>query len=141
MPLIRYRVGDIGSPVKGTCECGRGLPLMEVSVAKESDILQLSNGETYMSGDFLYINKVVMESYPYSILQYRVTQKTLDFFEIEIVPGAGQVDKAEQLFARLMKKQLGNNIHIHHKIVTNIEREPSGKVRYFISEMNFDNSL
>jgi phenylacetate-CoA ligase len=139
MPLIRYRVGDIGSPVKGTCECGRGLPLMEVSVAKESDVIQLANGEIYMSGDFLYINKVVMESYPSSILQYRVTQKALDFFEIEIVPGPGKVDKAQHLFDRLIKKQLGNNIYIHHKKVSNIEREPSGKLRYFISEVNNNN--
>jgi phenylacetate-CoA ligase len=139
MPLIRYRVGDIGSPVEKVCDCGRGLPLMEVSVAKESDIIRLSNGESYMSGDFLYINKVVMESYPSSILQYRVIQKAVDFFEIEIVPGAGEVDKAQNLFDRLMKKQLGNKIQIHHKRVSNIEREPSGKLRYFISDLNKNN--
>jgi phenylacetate-CoA ligase len=139
MPLIRYRVGDIGSPVERICECGRGLPLMEVSVAKESDIIRSANGETYMSGDFLYINKAVMESYPSSILQYRVTQKTLDFFEIEIVPGTEKVDKAEQLFAHLMKKQIGKNIHINYKRVTKIERETSGKLRYFISELSENN--
>jgi len=141
MPLIRYRVGDVGNRLEGTCECGRGLPLMEVSVAKESDIIRLENGETYMSGDFLYINKAVMESYPSSILQYRVTQKSLEIFEIEIVPGTGQVDKAEQLFDYLMKKQLGKNIQIHHKRVPCLEREPSGKLRYFISEVNKDNSF
>jgi hypothetical protein len=112
---------------------------MEVSVAKESDLIRLANGESYMSGDFLYINKVVMESYPSSILQYRVTQKALDLFEIETVPGTGQVDDAIKLFDNLMRKQLGNNIQIHHKRVNNIERESSGKLRYFISEINKNN--
>jgi phenylacetate-CoA ligase len=135
MPLIRYRVGDVGSALAGTCECGRGLPMMEVSVAKESDIIRLPSGETYMSGDFLYINKVVMESYPSSILQYRVTQKSLDYFEIDIVPGTGQVDDAEKLFANLMKKHLGRNIQIKQRRVPHIERESSGKLRYFISEV------
>jgi len=135
MPLIRYRVGDIGGPLAGTCDCGRNLPLMEVAVTKESDIIRLANGETYMSGDFLYINKSVMKAYPSSILQFRVTQKTIDSFEIEVVPGTGQVEKAEQLFAQLMKKQLGKNIQINFRKVPSIEREPSGKLRYFISEV------
>ncbi len=136
MPLMRYRVGDIGSPLAGTCECGRNLPLMEVAVAKESDIIRLANGETYMSGDLLYINKSVMKAYPSSILQFRVTQKTIDSFEIEVVLGTGMVEKAEQLFEQLMKKQWGKNIQINFRRVPSIEREPSGKLRYFISEIN-----
>ncbi len=136
MPLIRYRVGDIGSPMAVTCGCGRNLPLMEVAVAKESDIIRLAKGETYMSGDLLYINKSVMKAYPSSILQFRVTQKTIDSFEIEVVLGTGEAEKAEQLFAQLMKKQLGKNIQIHFRRIPSIEREPSGKLRYFISEIN-----
>ncbi len=135
MPLIRYRVGDIGGPLAGKCDCGRNLPLMEVSVAKESDIIHLANGESYMSGDLLYINKSVMKAYPSSILRFRVTQKSIDSFEIEVVPGAGQVEKAEHLFEQLMKKQLGKKIQIHFKRVTSVERELSGKLRYFISEV------
>lgn len=136
MPLIRYRVGDIGSPLSGICECGRSLPLMEVSVAKESDRILLENGESYMSGDFLYINKAVTEAYPHSILQFRVTQKSVDLFEIEVVPGAESVDRAEELFRKLMKKQLGTSIKVHFKRVLSIERDPSGKLRYFVSEVN-----
>ena len=139
MPLVRYRLGDIGSPLAGTCDCGRNLPLMEVSVAKESDVIRLANGDSYMSGDLLYINKSVMQTYPSSILQFRVTQKTIDSFETEVVPGTGQVGKAKQLFEQLLKKQLGKNIQIHFKRVTSIEREPSGKLRYFISEINKSN--
>ena len=28
MPIIRYKVGDIGTPSKEKCSCGRGLPLI-----------------------------------------------------------------------------------------------------------------
>jgi len=89
-----------------------------------------------MSGDLLYINKSVMQAYPSSILQFRVTQKTIDSFEIEVVPGTGQVEKGEQLFEQLLKKQLGKNIQICFRRVPSIERDPSGKLRYFISEIN-----
>jgi phenylacetate-CoA ligase len=136
MPLIRYRVGDIGSPLAGKCECGRGLPLMEVSVAKERDFIRLSNGECYTSEILVYITKAVMKEYPSSILQFRAVQKNLDLLEIEVVAGYGQLDRAEELFKRLMQKQLGGNIKIHFKRVSSIEREPSGKLRYFISEIN-----
>lgn len=136
MPLIRYRVGDIGAPLSGVCSCGRGLPLMNVSVAKESDSISMSNGRRYSSEIFDYINLAVIEAFPSSILQFRVTQKALDQFEIEEIAGTGQVGKAEKLFKELMQKQLGESINIHFKRLKSIEREPSGKLRYFISEIN-----
>jgi len=136
MPLIRYRVGDMGAPLSGACPCGRGLPLMKVSVVKESESIYLSNGRKYSSEIFDYINLAAMKAYPSSILQFRVTQKAIDLFEVEVVPGTGQAEKAEQLFKELMQKQLGKNIKIHFKMVPSIEREPSGKLRYFISEID-----
>lgn len=140
MPLIRYRVGDIGSPRYGTCPCGRGLPLMNIELAKESDRIWLKDGEFYMSGDFLYIHKVVMEKYPNSILQFRVIQRELDLFDMEVVPGSGSVDKGEEHFKRLIKKQLGEKLKIRLKRVAEIERDPSGKLRYFISALNKSHS-
>ena len=136
MPLIRYRVGDTGGHVSGICPCGRSLPLMNVSVAKESDFIRFADGKILSSEIFDYVNLAVMKTYPHSILKFRVTQKTGDLFEIEVVPGSGPVDRAQQLFEQLMKKQLGRNIKIHFKMVPNIEREPSGKLRYFISEID-----
>lgn len=136
MPLIRYRTGDIGSPLSGTCACGRGLPLMEVSVAKESDVFRLANGKSYSSEIFDYINLTVIKAYPSSILQFRVMQKAMDLFEVEMVCGADRSRAGEELFGRLMREQLGKDIHINFKRVPRIEREPSGKLRYFISEVN-----
>lgn len=136
MPLIRYRVGDIGSPLLGTCGCGRGLPLMEVSVSKESEVIRLANDKIYSSEIFDYINLAMMKACPSCILQFRVTQKSVDLFEIEVVPGAKSVDRAEELFKKLMKKQLGASIQIHFKRVSSIARDPSGKLRYFVSEVN-----
>ncbi|GJL65833.1 MAG: adenylyltransferase [Nitrospirales bacterium] len=135
MPLIRYRVGDLGSPLSGTCSCGRGLPRMGISVCKENDVIRLANGETYMSGDLNYISKTVMAEYPSSILQFRVRQKAVDIFEIEIIPGVQRVDRAEARFSQLMKEFLGNDIDVQLKRVPYIERERSGKLRYFVSDL------
>ncbi|MGD8762774.1 MAG: AMP-binding protein [Desulfobacteraceae bacterium] len=136
MPLIRYRVGDIGALLSGVCDCGRGLPLMEVSVTKESDIFRLADGRTYSSEIFDYINLAVMKVHPDSILQFKVVQKTIDSFRVEIVAGSNTVDHGERLFKRLMKEQLGEKIKVQIKRVPCIEREPSGKLKYFISDAN-----
>jgi phenylacetate-CoA ligase len=141
MPLIRYRVGDRGAYLSDNCECGRKLPLMEVSVVKESDQVKLANGKCYSSEIFDYINLAVLAKFPGSILQFKVIQKAYDVFDIEIVPGNRWVEKAKTLFKNLTKKQLGNSITIHFTKVSKIRREASGKLRYFISETNPNKSL
>lgn len=139
MPLIRYRVGDMGGYLAKTCECGRGLPLMEVSVAKQSDQVNLSDGKCYSSEIFDYVNLAVLNKFPASILQFRAIQKNYDLFDIEIVPGNGEAEKAEIFFENLIREQLGDNIHIRFIRTPEIKREASGKLRYFISELNVDN--
>lgn len=136
MPLIRYRVGDMGVSLPGLCNCGRGLPLMEVSVAKESDVFRLPNGKTHSSEVFDYINLAVMKAFPDAIRQFRVVQKTLSHFEVEIISGYDQSGRALELFGRLTREQVGGDIQIVFKKVNKIRREPTGKLRYFISEVN-----
>jgi phenylacetate-CoA ligase len=136
MPLIRYRVGDLGAPLSEMCSCGRGLPLMEVSVAKESDVFRLANGRTYSSKIFDYINIAVSKTYPSSVLQFRVIQKSLDIFEVEIVNGQDKSGRGEELFEQLMRQQLGRDIEINMRRVPEITRESSGKLRYFIPDFN-----
>ena len=135
MPLIRYRIGDFGSSSDEACSCGRKLPLMDVSIGKESEIINLPNGKKYSSEIFDYINLAIMKAYPDSIKQFRATQKKVDRFEIEIKPGSGNTKGAKELFKRLLTKELGFEVSIGATVVKEIKREPSGKLRYFISEV------
>jgi len=141
MPLIRYRLGDFGASLAEECSCGRKLPLMEVSVGKESEIFTLSNSKTYSSEIFDYINLSIIKSFPDSIKQFRAIQNDFDSFEIEIKPGSDNSKRAEALFERLMKAELGCDIQVRFRIVKEIEREPSGKLRYFISKVKKPNPL
>jgi phenylacetate-CoA ligase len=136
MPLIRYRVGDRGAGLSGVCECGRQLPLMKVSVTKDSDMIKLEGYKKFSSEVFDYINLAVMKRYPASIRQFRVIQKSMHFFEVEVVPGRDGSGNAARLFEKLMHEQLGKDIQVVFKPVGRIQRESSGKLRYFISELN-----
>jgi phenylacetate-CoA ligase len=135
MPLIRYRLGDFGASLAGACSCGRQLPLMKVSVGQESDIFNLSNGKKYSSEIFDYINLAIIKSYPESIKQFKAIQNDYDSFEIQIKSGKNSSKKAEALFERLLKDQLGPEVEIHFTAVNEIRREDSGKLRYFISKV------
>jgi phenylacetate-CoA ligase len=136
MPLIRYRVGDTGSPQEGICSCGRGLPLMKLALGKERDFIRLSNGKCYTSEILVYITRAVIEKYPSSILHFRAIQKNFNLLEIEIVGGSGSVDQAEILFSELLENQIGKEMRVIFKRVLDIKRESSGKLRYFISEIS-----
>jgi hypothetical protein len=104
-------------------------------VTKESDVFRLTNGRSYSSEIFDYINLAVIKAHPSSILQFRVTQKELDSFVVEMIIGPDKSGRGENLFGQLMREQLGKDINVHFKRVRHIDREPSGKLRYFISEI------
>lgn len=104
MPLIRYRVGDVGIHLVGNCLCGRNLPLMKIVLGKERDFIRHPSGKRFTSEILVYITRAVGKKYPSSILHFRAVQKNLNLLEIEIVCGHGSVDRAESLFRELLKK-------------------------------------
>ena len=136
MPLIRYKVGDLGAALAGTCACGRGLPMMKMTVAKESELIRVSNGDTYSSEILDYINLAVMKKFPSAILQFRVTQRTIHCFEVEVVTSQPVLHEALNLFSCLMRDQLGEDVEVKFKEVNEIPREVSGKLRYFVSRID-----
>ena len=44
MPLIRYKVGDVGSWKGRDCACGRGLPLLNVVEGRTLDLISTPSG-------------------------------------------------------------------------------------------------
>src|SRR5690606_25443432 len=44
MPLIRYRIGDLGKLTEGFCECGSSAPWLEQLAGRETELLQLPDG-------------------------------------------------------------------------------------------------
>ena len=45
MPLLRYRTGDRGALLSGTCSCGRSSPLLGVVTGRAADALVLKGGQ------------------------------------------------------------------------------------------------
>jgi phenylacetate-CoA ligase len=138
MPFIRYAIGDVGSPSNEECQCGRGLPLMEVIQGRKDSLLFLPNGRTLSPRTFtIAINKFRLSEY---IEQFSVTQKKSDYFEIQIKIQYGNVNKTsveKELPEHLRKTfHLGmEEITFDVKFVEEIPLDKSGKLMIVKSEL------
>lgn len=136
MPFIRYKIGDLGSPRDELCPCGRGLPLMELETAKLEDVILTSEGKIFSSKLFDYINLALMAKNIRGIKQFKVYQKSVDTFYIQMVRNSEFSNKAIEFFVQKMREFLGENIKINIEFVPEIPREKTGKLRYFVSEID-----
>lgn len=135
MPLIRYKVGDVGRPTNKLCGCGRGLSTMDITVGKIGETILTSKGRCSHSEIFTYINKGLLERKLHGIEHFRVIQKKVDNFAVEIVTGKEDVKTSKKFFEEQMRVYLGNQISINFKEVPIISRDKDGKLRYFLSEV------
>jgi len=82
MPLIRYAIGDVGVQSDESCACGRTLPLMKVVEGRKDSLLLFPDGRVITPRTFtIAMNEFSLYRY---IDQFRLTQKKLDFLEVEI---------------------------------------------------------
>jgi len=133
-PIIRYKIGDYGCFLNKTCSCGRELPLLKEVVGRTSDIVYKADGSPIHSSVFSYILKDITERNG-GITQYKVYQKKKGYLEIHLVKGIKFNQNTINILLNSIKKYMGKDIIIKIVEVQKIGREPSGKLRYFVSEV------
>jgi phenylacetate-CoA ligase len=137
MPLIRYEIGDIGTESVETCSCGRKLPLMKVIEGRSDSVIQLSDGRLISPRAFT----VTMSMFKYyeRIDQYRIIQKKIDAFELEVKLIDNSLDRP------LLKKELAMFIRktlcldestiISVNLTDRLDIKQTGKFGIVISEL------
>jgi len=134
MPFVRYRVEDVGVPMKQACSCGRGLPLMGKVAGRVADFLIKRDG-TRVAGVSLIEN--TLTKIP-GINQMQIVQHDLDSLHLNIVPnerfGYSQRKDLESYFKGLF----GDYIQIIFQEVTEIKPEKSGKYRFSICKVSLN---
>jgi len=84
MPLIRFETGDRGILSKEICTCGSSSPVLQLTHARENDLVLLSNGEKTDSYVMKNIVEFANEYMSNSIKQFQVRQIDIDNFEVKI---------------------------------------------------------
>jgi phenylacetate-CoA ligase len=131
-PLIRYRLGDLAIPGDGLCACGRGLPWLRAVTGRTIDCIRLPGGQTIPGTAF---GEAIFKDVR-SVRQYRITQRSLAHFAIELVPGSGFSDETETAIRRRCHETVGMDVQVDLACVACIPREPNGKARYVVSRVS-----
>ena len=134
-PILRYKINDLVKREKGNCDCGRTLPLIGTVIGRTSDVVVTPSGKRFHSIVFYYIMKGLQDSGG-GVKQFRVIQEARDRLIVFLVKDKKFTQKDMDYLNRKFLDTFGKEIHVKFNFTDIIEREPSGKLRDFISEIS-----
>jgi phenylacetate-CoA ligase len=124
MPLIRYRIGDVGAWEAGACPCGRGLPRLRSVAGRVTDFVVGTDGRL-VSGVFLAT--YVLAQRP-SLGQVQLCQSEARKVRYRIKPGPGFHAADLEYLCRTSRQYLGDDMTVEHELLDKeIAPEQSGK--------------
>ncbi len=129
MPLIRYRIGDVGVPSDEMCPCGRGLSLMKRVEGRTDAFIKTPSGRIFSP----IIWTILMRTY--DINHFKVIQEKIDKIKILLVSGISFTEETLPLLNNDIKNILGQDVEIDIKPVEKIPRDKSGKIRSVVSKI------
>lgn len=135
MPLVRCRIGDLGSLSPDPCVCGRPQPVLARLQGRAADLVCKTDG-TPIHGSALGRALARYSGEPPLGAAQKVLFEQLDrrLWKVRIeshqTPDLGALDRQ---IGRLMREVLGPDCCAETEVVAKIEREPSGKFRYYRS--------
>lgn len=135
LPIIRYKLGDRGKLSTDACKCGRGLPLIDKIQGRSSDIVYKADRTPVHSSVFSYVLKEVIRIGG-GVRQYKVYQDEIGQLRMEIVKDSGYKQTSEQIIKEIICRKFGNGMRLDISYVNEIQREKSGKLRYFVSMLD-----
>ncbi len=127
MPLIRYKLGDIGIPQDELCSCGLVLPCMKLVEGRTDELLSTVDGRV--------VTPLIFFPYPFNtydeIYQFKVVQERMDRMVIKLVVKEGGIIKDDVLSdARINIKEIfGDSMAVDFEFLDEIKPDPSGKIR------------
>ena len=124
MPLIRYKVGDIGRILPGACACGRDTKRLEVLGRVQEALVRSSHWVTASEiGDIAYSDR--------GVSNFRLDQISTNHFELQIVPSllgiSPDVDSIRSRMEDLLSVGGAEPTKITFRSLPFIQPEPNGK--------------
>lgn len=128
-PFIRYATGDVAVWAARRCPCGRALPLLERVEGRSNDSIVAPDGRIINSLAVIYPLREIE-----GIEQFRVCQKALDCFHVQVV-GRPAVADAENRIRRNWEQLLRAPLQVTFEYLSELPVERSGKFRHVVSEL------
>lgn len=131
MPLIRYRVEDVGIISERFCECGRTLPMLERLEGRVADFLKKSDGSLVAGVSLVERTLTDIEG----IEQMQIVQESLTEITLNIVPSANYSLATRDKLINIFQLIFGDQAEVIINCVGKIPQELSGKYRFSICKI------
>jgi len=137
MPLIRYRIGDMGAWAEGECSCGRPWPLLSEVTGRVSDTFVTDDGGR-IHGEF-FTHLFYGEEW---VQKFQVVQESVQTITIAVVPSDLRVDPDRRYQSEMnairedIRSVMGETCDIMFDFREEIPPTDSGKYRYTISRVD-----
>jgi phenylacetate-CoA ligase len=130
MPMIRYRIGDVGVFPSGASPGHPTLSLQEV-VGRELERIWLPDG-SWVEGEF---GPHMLKDY--AVREYMVLQRADYSVEVQIAPRDGFSEEDRLEIIRTLSRSL-RGLKVSTTLVERVPRTPANKLRPVVSEVNVD---
>lgn len=131
MPLLRYRLGDLGGPRPGRCSCGRTLPRMDRLVGRLTGTATLSDGTVLTP----YALEELVQGVA-GVARFQFRQTSPDGFDLLVVrapQGGDDLEETLSSIGRRFTEQNGPRVDFRIRYVDDIPLTSTGKHLYVIA--------
>lgn len=128
MPIIRYRVEDIGVPSDRLCPCGRGLPLMERVTGRRADFLKRPDGSLVAGVSLVERTLTAI----LGIQQMQLVQDDIRILRAKVVRDGKFNDKSEYQLRHELESVFGEGVTVEIRYVPALDQTTSGKYRFAV---------
>jgi len=129
MPFIRFRLGDICTPIGRQCSCGSTFPLISAPLGRQDDVLRLPSGKIK---SVLSLGAIIMRVD--GIDQFRYIQESLDHLVLQLVFWKHPGEETLSEIRRRSLEYLGEPVRFDVQVVDRL-LEDKVKFRRFISKV------
>ena len=130
MPLIRYRIGDIGVWAEKPCKCGFEGKLLKEVRGRTVDLFKSADGAV-VDGEY-FIHIMYFREW---LTHFQFIQHELNLIELKLVttsePSPSELSEIDDK----VKTVMGKNCRVNFNFVDQIDSGKSGKFRYTISAL------
>lgn len=121
-PLLRYRIGDIGTRAKSPCPCGRpGESFFEID-GRIEDYVVTPDGRLVGRLDHVFKSQS-------DIAEAQILQESKEAIRVCVVPLGTYRAASQKSLLSALRERLGEEIRIEVQLTDAIPREPNGKFR------------
>jgi phenylacetate-CoA ligase len=121
-PLLRYRIGDVGTRSLHPCECGRAGDVFLDVDGRVEDYVALPDGRWIGRMDHVFKAQL-------DVAEAQILQEDVRAIEVLVVRRPGYSEASERGLLAEFRSRLGDAIGIEIHYVESIPREPNGKFR------------